>query len=343
MSVLVIHVCCADWALTLTDDVNHIAGFLKHIYSMIDDVIKDCGLLKVSEFSGVYIAAASPEFRSANSVDSSHRMKAVQAARKIQLKISKFNKLKNLHIKLGIGLKQGPVCMGFINESNFVFDIIGEVRDLAYLFSTTNNDDDAIISTEYSNEIDEVFFFDEITKRKAKLTLNSTEVDVFRVAFSGYNKFNNGLQLKDFQYLHKLGEGGYASVHLLREISGCTDYAIKSIRKYRGGSNFNLIQREFFIFQQMEHDNIVSFKYCLETKSRVFLVMDYVAGGNLNEVLQHIDTETRVNRYSILRNWFGELALALKYLHSRRIIHRDVKPVRINVQRSINFIYLLIK
>lgn len=327
VSVLVIHVCGADLIPNMVSE-DCVPPMLKYVYDLIDDVIKGCGLFKVSEFSGVYVAVACPEFKSNSSFDSSHKMKAVEAIKKIQLEVNRFNKKNDMCIKLGLGLKQGSVNMGFISETKLVFDVAGEVRDLAYIFATSNNEDDAIISSEYSNEVDNIFV-DEITKKKSKLSINSTEFEVIRVAFSGYAKFDKGLELKDFDYLHKLGEGGYASVHLLKEKSGGEEYAIKSIRKFRGGTNSNMIQREFTIFQQIDHDNIVSFKYCLVLKSRVFLVMDYIAGGNLNDVLKLLNSDVRVNKYSVLRSWFAELVLALMYLHSCNIIHRDVKPANI--------------
>jgi hypothetical protein len=289
----------------------------------------------------MYIAAACGDAGFSSSVLHdlvSHKMKAVQALRRLQIKINEFNLHYGISIKIGLGLKQGSAHMGFLNESEFLFDITGETRDLAYAFAVNNDEYDAIISAEFSAEVKKCFQSDEITLTPSKYYYDSGTVDVLRLSLNGDSKFNKGLELKDFEYQKKLGEGGYGSVHLLR--NGGAEYAIKSIRRNQAGSNSKMIQRELSIFQKMNHPNVVSFKYCMILKTNVFLIMDYIAGGNLNQVLENLYRSNHHDINSLIKFWLAELVLAIEYIHSLGIIHRDIKPV--NFITFFKFTYLIL-
>ena len=64
-----------------------------------------------------------------------------------------------------------------------------------------------------------------------------------------------------FQYT----QGGFGSVHLVKEKISDMKYAMKVLPRTRGASA-KMIQREFLILQEMQHQNVVRFKYCLIKK-----------------------------------------------------------------------------
>ena len=67
---------------------------------------------------------------------------------------------------------------------------------------------------------------------------------------------------------------------------------------------------------------IVGLFYCLQSSDNVFLVMEYLIGGDLKSLLSVYGFfDERMARFYV-----AEIALALQYLHERDIIHRDLKP-----------------
>jgi NIMA (never in mitosis gene a)-related kinase len=86
--------------------------------------------------------------------------------------------------------------------------------------------------------------------------------------------------------------------------------------------------REARILEALSHPNIVKFRESYKTRSgKLHIVMEYADGGDLHKRIQaakgtHFPEET------ILR-WFTQLCLAIKYIHERRIIHRDLKAQNI--------------
>jgi serine/threonine protein kinase len=131
----------------------------------------------------------------------------------------------------------------------------------------------------------------------------------------------NGIQLQDFKYLCMLGEGGYGSVHLLAEKTTGVPYAIKAIELKQESKLSKMIQRECIILQMLQHPNVVNMKYSFRNHNRLFLVLSYVRGGNLKQIVErdHLEVDKLVSL-------FAELVLALDYIHSMGVIHRDVKP-----------------
>ena len=62
--------------------------------------------------------------------------------------------------------------------------------------------------------------------------------------------------------------------------------------------------------------------YCLQSANTIFLVMEYLIGGDLKSLLH----ECGFFNEDMAKFYVAEIALALSYLHRHSIIHRDLKP-----------------
>jgi len=98
-------------------------------------------------------------------------------------------------------------------------------------------------------------------------------------------------------------------------------YAIKVLPKRLVEDVNEWMRVELAVLVQAQHPHVVSLKYCLQSKSKIYLVMEYIRGGTLKHIMKK---ETiKINDFQF---WFAQLVLALEYIHALGIIHGDLKP-----------------
>ncbi len=131
-----------------------------------------------------------------------------------------------------------------------------------------------------------------------------------------------------------IGEGGMARVYLGRDLVLDREVAIKILRdQYAADENFlKRFAREGQIAAGMTHPNIVSIYDVGHDGPNHFLVMEFVRGPNLKELIH------RQGPFSIEGAVFiiSQVASALDYAHQRGLVHRDIKPQNILVDRDGN-------
>eukprot|EP00887_Chlorella_sp_A99_P006134 scaffold22.g6134.t1 len=131
-------------------------------------------------------------------------------------------------------------------------------------------------------------------------------------------------QLTDFDIGKPLGRGKFGNVYLARERQSKYIVALKVLFKNQlQSSNVeHQLRREIEIQSHLRHPNILRLYGYFYDSTRVYLILEYAAKGELYKELQragHFD-ERRTATY------IASLAKALTYCHSKHVIHRDIKP-----------------
>ncbi|XP_027344636.1 CBL-interacting serine/threonine-protein kinase 5-like [Abrus precatorius] len=120
-----------------------------------------------------------------------------------------------------------------------------------------------------------------------------------------------------------LGQGNFAKVYHGRNLTTNESVAIKVIKKEKLKKErlVKQIKREVSVMRLVKHPHIVELKEVMATKGKIFLVMEYVRGGELfSKVAKGKLSE------DVTRKYFQQLISAVDFCHSRGVTHRDLKP-----------------
>ncbi|XP_063776693.1 serine/threonine-protein kinase Nek1 isoform X2 [Pseudophryne corroboree] len=133
--------------------------------------------------------------------------------------------------------------------------------------------------------------------------------------------------------LRKIGEGSFGKAILVKAKEDGKQYVIKEINISKmSNKEREESRREVAVLANMKHPNIVQYKESFEENGCLYIVMDYCEGGDL---FKRINTQKGVlfSEDQIL-DWFIQLCLALKHVHDRKILHRDIKSQNIFLTKS---------
>ncbi len=138
--------------------------------------------------------------------------------------------------------------------------------------------------------------------------------------------------IPDYRMLRKLNSGGMGSVYEAIHTRLGSRVAVKVLRdKLMGSVEAEvLFEREMKVIGALNHPNIVAARDARTFAGRHYLIMEFVEGLDLGEVLNRFKTLTVDDACEIARS----AARALQHAHEHRLVHRDIKPKNILLGRS---------
>jgi serine/threonine protein kinase len=143
------------------------------------------------------------------------------------------------------------------------------------------------------------------------------------------NSLNTIFTKQGYQYIKKLGFGGFGEVYLVKEQTSGHCFAIKRLNDEDAESQENIL-REIQAIAPINHPNIINYKNSFIEDGRLYLVMEYCANGSLYDELFN----NKKLSYDRLIKVFLTLTNAMGFLHLRKIIHHDIKPQNILINNE---------
>ncbi|XP_071937678.1 CBL-interacting serine/threonine-protein kinase 1-like isoform X2 [Coffea arabica] len=145
----------------------------------------------------------------------------------------------------------------------------------------------------------------------------------------GSNNYNNSKRKKNSMRLWKydvgrtLGEGNFGKVKYARNLESGQSFAIKILEKHR---IFDLnitdqIKREIGTLKLLRHPNVVRLHEVLASKSKIYMVLEFVDGG---ELFDRIASKGKLSEAQG-RKLFQQLIDGVSYCHNKGVFHRDLK------------------
>lgn len=138
--------------------------------------------------------------------------------------------------------------------------------------------------------------------------------------------------IKSFRVIKEISRGAFGRVYLARKKATGDLYALKVMKKAQLVSKnvVDVVNNERNILAVARNPFVVRCYYCFTTHNNLYLVMEYVPGGDLYSLLKAVGCLDE----DVARLYIAETVLALEYCHSHGIVHRDLKPDNLLVSSS---------
>ncbi|EAS28061.3 CMGC/CDK/CDK5 protein kinase [Coccidioides immitis RS] len=133
-----------------------------------------------------------------------------------------------------------------------------------------------------------------------------------------------------FQQLEKLGEGTYATVYKGRNCQTNEIVALKEIHLDEEEGTPSTAIREISLMKELDHENILSLRDVLNTDNKLILVFEYMD----NDLKRYMDAQNGPLDPNTIKSFFYQLMRGIAFCHENRILHRDLKPQNLLINRN---------
>ncbi|XP_078155427.1 protein kinase superfamily protein [Carex rostrata] len=162
-------------------------------------------------------------------------------------------------------------------------------------------------------------------KVDSQSTVMDEEDDVVRsLRASPVHPIKDRTSIDDFEIIKPISRGAFGRVFLAKKRTTGDLFAIKVLKKAdmirKNAVESILAERDILI--TVRNPFVVRFFYSFTSRENLYLVMEYLNGGDLYSLLRNLGCLDE----DVARIYIAEVVLALEYLHSNRIVHRDLKP-----------------
>ena len=156
--------------------------------------------------------------------------------------------------------------------------------------------------------------------------------EIYNQEVKKYRKAREKQSIRDYESIAIIGRGAFGEVHVCREKKTGKIYAIKKIKKciLILKNQIRHVINEQIIMSKASSPWIVELKASFQEDEYLYLVMEYLPGGDLMNLLIQKDILTEKEA----KFYISELILAIESIHNLDCIHRDIKPDNILIDKN---------
>ncbi len=143
-------------------------------------------------------------------------------------------------------------------------------------------------------------------------------------------------RMENYTDLKRIGRGSYGTVFLARDVRDGRDYCLKQIGLEAYTAEERAVAlREVDVLRTLDHPGIVRYHEHFQHEDTLCVVMAYCEGGDLSvEIKRRAKSSRHFTEQEVLE-WFVQIVMALRYVHYKRILHRDLKTQNIFITKTL--------
>ncbi|KAL5199479.1 hypothetical protein ABZP36_020682 [Zizania latifolia] len=143
--------------------------------------------------------------------------------------------------------------------------------------------------------------------------------------------------MDQYEKVEKIGEGTYGVVYKAKDRQTNETIALKKIRLEQEDEGVpSTAIREISLLKEMQHRNIVRLQDVVHNEKCIYLVFEYLD----LDLKKHMDSSPDFKNHSIIKSFLYQILRGIAYCHSHRVLHRDLKPQNLLIDRRTNSLKL---
>jgi cyclin-dependent kinase 2 len=140
--------------------------------------------------------------------------------------------------------------------------------------------------------------------------------------------------MENYEKVEKIGEGTYGVVYKARNVRDDSVVALKRIRLDQDEEGVpSTAIREISLLKELRHENIVSLLEVIHQETKLYLVFEYLD----LDLKKHMDSSPHIsNDRMVIKGYVYQLCAGIAFCHAHRVLHRDLKPQNLLIDKSTN-------
>lgn len=139
--------------------------------------------------------------------------------------------------------------------------------------------------------------------------------------------------MHNFNIIRELGAGAAGKVFLAKEKSSGEHFALKEI-SIESNDVLKHTELEIENMKKLNHPFIVRYHSSFQSRahssnSKLYIVMEYIDGGDLASLIKSRKKRNKYLSEDVILKIFIQIVVAIQYIHSQKVVHRDLKPQNI--------------